>query len=388
MRTGICSELIRFVAPEFVFGIGARKQTGTCVKNLGINQVLLVTDPGIIEKGWTGEIQQSLSNSGINSILFSNVSANPRDSEVMAGVEQYLSGNCNGIVAVGGGSPIDCAKGIAIVVANSGNILDYEGVDMIAEPGPPLVCVPTTSGSAADVSQFAIILDTKKKTKIAIISKAIIPNISLIDPEVTITKDPFLTACTGLDVLSHAVEAACSNASSPVTDLHALAAAKLVSENLVTAVKHPDNLMARYNMSLASLEAGLAFSNTSLGAVHAMSHSLGGLLDLPHGECNAILLPYVVKYNFPEAIDRFKNIAKAMGIQVEELTDKEVLDKLVCKITQIKEEAGITISLKDAGVKPEDLMNLAEKAVDDPCLLTNPRKADTKALEKIYREAV
>jgi alcohol dehydrogenase class IV len=209
-------ELRKFLAPEFLFGIGARYQAGRYARNLGSSRVLLVSDPGVIAAGWTSQVRNSLEEEGLETVLFSGLTPNPKAQEVTRGVEIYRQADCDTIVAVGGGSPIDCAKGIAVVTANGGSILDYEGVDMISEPGPPLLCIPTTAGTAADLSQFAIITDQARRCKIAIISKAIVPDLSLIDPEMTTTMDPFLTACTGMDALTHAIEAAVSNAHSPL----------------------------------------------------------------------------------------------------------------------------------------------------------------------------
>ncbi|MBN2643147.1 MAG: iron-containing alcohol dehydrogenase [Victivallales bacterium] len=386
MHTTVSRELRKFLAPEFIFGIGARMKAGVYASNLGMSRVLLVTDPGIVAAGWLKDVQNSLREEGIKSTVFSKVSPNPRDCEVMSGMEQYRASDCNGIIALGGGSPMDCAKGIAIMVSNPGHILDYEGVDMISMPGPPLLCIPTTSGTAADVSQFAIILDTSEHNKIAIISKAIVPDVSLVDPEITVSMNPFLTACTGMDAMTHAVEAACSNASSPVTDLYAYHAIELVADNIKNAVENPNDLNARYNMSLASLEAGLAFSNASLGAVHAMAHSLGGFLDLPHGKCNAILLPHVMDFNFQSAVECFKKIGEKLKLSPK-LNTKELRRELMQTVNGFNRKLGITDTLGDMGVKSSDIPELAEKAVDDPCLLTNPRQAGIRDLESIYEEA-
>ena len=217
-------------------------------------------------------------------------------------------------MAVGGGSVIDCAKGIGIVSSNRRHILEFVGADRIPTPMPPVVCVPTTGGTSADLSQFAIFTDLVARTKVAIVSKAVVPDVSLIDPRTLTTMDRYLTACTGMDALVHAFEAFASNAHSPLTDLHALEAIRLVRTSLPACIRDPSDLDARGRMMLASLEAGLAFSNASLGAVHAMAHSLGGALDLPHGECNSILLSHVVAFNFSTASERYDRIGEAMGL--------------------------------------------------------------------------
>ncbi|NJD05462.1 MAG: iron-containing alcohol dehydrogenase, partial [Methylococcaceae bacterium] len=200
-------ELRKFVAPEFIFGVGARHRAGLCARNLNAKRVLIVTDEGVVAAGWLSELLDDLAAEAIDTRVFREVTPNPRDHEVMAGVEVYRSTGCDVIIALGGGSVIDCAKGIVVVAANGGHILDFEGVDTIPLPGPPLICIPTTAGTAADISQFAIISDVARRTKIAIISKTVVPDMALVDPATTLSMPPYLTACTGLDALTHAIEA-------------------------------------------------------------------------------------------------------------------------------------------------------------------------------------
>lgn len=388
MAEEIISELRKFLAPEFIFGAGARHQAGLYARNLGASRTLLVTDPGVVAAGWTGQVRDSLEAEGIETVLFEGVTPNPKALEVMTGVEIYRQAACDCVVAVGGGSPMDCAKGISIVVANGGQILDYEGVDMVPEPGPPLLCIPTTAGTAADLSQFAIVTDCAQRTKVAIISKTIVPDLALVDPETTTTMDPFLTACTGMDALTHAIEATVSNANSLITDLHALKAIELVYQNLERSIAAPGDLFARQQVMLGCLEAGLAFSNASLGAVHAMAHSLGGYLDLPHGECNAILLRQVMEFNLPAAGDQFARILKAMGQEPRNLTSREMAAAILASIERLRRAVGIGRSLESLGVHRTDVRELAKHAERDPCLVTNPRAANRRDLEVIYEESL
>ncbi len=377
----------KFVNPEIVYGIGALNLVGQYARTYEAEKVLVVTDPGVIAAGWTEKTTACLTKAGIKSIVFSTVSPNPHDHEVMKGAELYHLEQCDAIVAIGGGSPMDCAKGIAIVATNHCHILDVEGVDKVRYPMPPLICIPTTAGTSADVSQFAIINNTAEHVKIAIISKSTVPDVALIDPQTTSTMNAYLTACTGMDALVHAIEAYVSNASSLLTDLHALQAIKLVSANLMTAISQPQNMEARNGMMLASLEAGLAFSNASLGAVHAMSHSLGGLLDLPHGECNALLLEHVIRYNFQSASEQYIEVLKALGKDPAGLLPSECLDLLVETIRKMRVDAGITRSLKTAGVTAETIPTLATKAMKDACMVTNPRRPTLNEIERIYENA-
>lgn len=380
-------ELRKFVAPEFIYGQGATALAGRYAANFGARRPLVVTDPGVIAAGLTRAVVERLEAEGLEYAIFSDVSQNPRDVQVLAGAQAYASHGCDLIIAVGGGSPMDCAKGIGIVATNQGQIVDYEGVDNVPVPGPPLICVPTTAGSSADVSQFAIINDSARRLKFAIVSKTMVPDVALIDPAMTLTMDPYLTACTGMDALVHAIEAVVSTASSPITDLHAFQAIRLVRNNLESAISSPDDAEARDHMMLASLEAGLAFSNASLGAVHAMAHSLGGLMDIPHGECNAILLAPVIAWNFEAAPDRYREIAACLGLDVAGKPDELVLRSLLDDIALLRERAGITAGLGDRGVSSAVIPQLARNAINDPCMVTNPRAPTTRDLEGIYAAA-
>ena len=381
-------ELKKFVVPEFIYGKDARLLAGRYAKNLGARKILIVTDPGIIEAGWVSELIDNLEASKLKYAMFKDVSPNPRDFEIMAGADIFNKEKCNFIIAIGGGSPMDCAKGIGIVAANSRNILDFEGVDKVTVPGPPLICIPTTSGSSADVSQFAIILDTQKKTKIAIISKAVVPDIALIDPLTLTTMDSYLAACTSMDAMTHAIEAYVSNAQSPISDLHAIEAIHLISENVINAINNLSDVKLTSKLMLGSLHAGMAFSNASLGAVHAMSHSLGGMLDLPHGECNAILLEHLVKYNFKYSTDRFRKISSAMGLNLSRESDEFVLKNLIEKIGLLRSGVGIGNNFKSLNIDRNKIPILAENALKDACMVTNPIIPSKGEIEAIYEEVI
>lgn len=375
--------LRKCVAPEFVFGVDARKMAGKYAKNLGVRKVLIVTDPGVIRAGWVDDVQKALEAENIYSILFDDVVPNPRDTNVLAGVKLYREHKCDGIVTIGGGSPMDCAKGIGIVVANMGDVLEYEGVDKILYPLPPLICIPTTAGTAADVSQFAIINDIKRHVKIAIVSKSIVPDVSLIDPETTMSMDRELTINTGLDALTHACEAYVSNANSAITDLYSLEAISLLAKNLPRVVEQPSDMQARASVMMASLLAGLAFSNASLGVIHAMAHSLGGWLDLPHGLCNAILLDSAVAYNFPHAKERYQTIASYMGMK-----GTPNCDEIVHAIHEFKLSLGLTQRLGALGVTREIIPHLASMALQDACIVTNPIMPSQHDVEEILIHAL
>lgn len=382
------SSLRKFVSPEIVFGAGSRKAVANFASNYGARHVFLVSDPGVERAGWVAEIRDLIAAAGLRCTVFTGVSPNPRVDEVMAGAELYRSSECDVIVAIGGGSPMDCAKGIGIVATDGRNILEFEGVDTIINPPPPLILIPTTAGTSADVSQFAIISDPDRRFKFSIISKAVVPDVSLIDPEVTETMDGYLTACTGVDALVHAIEAYVSTGSGPLTDSHALEAIRLINANLEPLVRNVGDARLREQIMLASMQAGLAFSNAILGAVHAMSHSLGGFLDLPHGLCNALLLEHVVAFNFPSAEDRFRRVAEAMGIDTRGMSAPLIKQRLMARIIELKRAVGLEAKLAELGVTNSDIPYLSGFALQDPCILTNPRKSSLRDVQVVYEEAL
>lgn len=379
-------QLRKFLVPEIVYGVGALNLAGRHASNFGATKVLIVTDSGVIDAGWTAKVEESLRDAAIPHALFSDVTENPKDHEVMAGAKVYQRERCDLILSVGGGSPMDCAKGIGIVVGNGRHILEFEGVDEVPRPGPPLIFIPTTAGTSADVSQFAIITDSKRRVKIAIISKMVVPDIALVDPQTTTSMPAALTAATGMDALCHSFEACVSNASSAITDMAALRSVQLIVDNLAGACADPMDMVCRDNMMMASLMAGLAFSNASLGLVHAMAHSLGGEKNLAHGECNAVLLEAVVDYNFPAASDKYRSLAKAMGVHTDGQSPDAVAKALVNRLASLRRQVGITQRLKDMGVQLHEIPQLAENAAMDPCLATNPCVASAAQIAAIYEK--
>ncbi len=382
------SRLRKFVSPEIIFGSGARKTVANYAVTFGARKVLLVSDPGVEQAGWVAEIESLLLEQGIGCVRFTEVSPNPRVDEIMAGAEIYGETGCKAIVAIGGGSPMDCAKGIGIVSAHGRSILEFEGIDRIQSPIPPLIFIPTTAGTSADVSQFAIISNQQERFKFSIVSKSVVPDVALIDPDTTRTMDAFLTACTGVDALVHAIEAFVSTGSGALTDMHALDAIRLINGHLALLVEQPDDSHLREQVMLGSMKAGLAFSNAILGAVHAMSHSLGGYLDLPHGLCNAMLLEHVIDFNYDAATDRFRIVAETMGIDTRGLSQSQVKRRLMQHVISLKREVGLYQKLAEQGVHLTDIPWLSENALKDPCILTNPRKSNRRDVEAVYEEAL
>jgi alcohol dehydrogenase class IV len=374
----------KFVAPEIVFGAGALDLVGQYAHNLSGRKVLLVSDEGVKEAGWAGKVESSLRSAGLAVVLFDRVSMNPQTKQVMEGARLHQSEGCDLTVAVGGGSPMDCAKAIGVVAVNHCHISELEGVDMVPVPGPPIICIPTTGGSSADVSQFAIITDQEKRRKFTIISKSLVPDLTLIDPQTMTTLTRELIASTGMDALSHAFESYVSNASSPLTDLHALEAVRLLSAHLPVLYDDKRNGEARDRVMLGALNAGLAFSNASLGLVHAMSHSLGGHYDTAHAETTALLLEAVVEYNYPTTPEKYRSL----GAAVSGGADVTSVEGLLKGLRELRSRLDLDGGLGRLGLKTEDIHDLSMNAARDPCLATNPRPATVRDIERLYEKAL
>jgi alcohol dehydrogenase class IV len=381
------SSLRKFVAPEFVFGVGARKLAPQYASHFGARRVMVVTDPGLNGAGWGAEVVGDLRAHGTEVVVFAEVTANPKDLDAERGAQLYLERGCAAIVAVGGGSCMDCAKGIGIVATNPGSLADYEGADRVENACPPLVCVPTTAGTASDVSPFVVISRSKSHHYMTIVSKALVPDVSLVDPETTTTMDEELSAHTGMVAFTHAAEAVASDAHSPITDLHALEAIALVDRHLSAALSHGNDLAARRGMMLGSLQAGLAFSNAGLGAAHALAHSVSGALGVAHGLCSAVLLPAVIEHNWAAAAGQYGKLAAAMGLAVGGLPEGERLEQILERVRDLQRRASSDLRLRDLGVSSDDLPQLAASAATDVCLVTNPADADTKNLEVVLGRA-
>ena len=377
-------ELRKFVIPEIIIGVDARLLIGRYISHFNAKKPMIVTAKDIKDWEWFHETIEQIRPHVEKLFFFDDITPNPKDTEAMLGAELFLSLDCDLIIAIGGGSAIDCAKCISIVASNGGNILDYEGVDEVLMPGPPLICIPTTAGSSADVSQFAIIKDTSSDIKRAIISKKVVPDLALIDPIPLMSMDPYLTACTAMDALTHAIEAYVSNTHSALTDVHALESIDLINQAIESSITPTRTVEIMFQLMLGSLQAGLAFSNASLGAVHAMSHSMGGLLDLPHGECNSILLEHIIRINFDTVPERYRDIAKKLGLSVDNVSNFLLLEMIIERIVSIRSSLNILASIKVAGLSEQIVDYLVENALNDPCMVTNPRILTKEEVRSIY----
>lgn len=381
--------LSKFHAPEIVFGPDSLPEAAHAALRLGAERPFVVTDPGVTEAGWPAELLQHLRAGGLRPQLWNEITPNPKDHEIQAGFERYENSGCDVVIGVGGGSVIDAAKGVALLAANGGAIGDYEGIDRISNPIPPLVMVPSTSGTGADVSQFCIITDTARLTKITIMGRALVPDVSVIDPRLLVTMPDWLNAATGLDALTHGIEAYVSLAHGPLTDTHALHAVALVHTNLPTTMIRRTDDGPRAAMAQAALEAGLAFTNAILGATHAMSHQVGGMLDLPHGLINGVLLPHVIRFNGADDPTRFVPIAQAMGLAARAgMPGDEAVDMVATEVRKLADEVGVPTGLGALGVRDADVPRLARLTLGDACLTTNPRTAGVEQIENLFRAAL
>lgn len=380
--------LLKFYAPEVVFGFGSLAEAGYAAARLGARRPMVVTDPGLIEAGWPAELEGHLLDAGLIPYLWHDVTPNPKDHEVRDGYSRYQEHGCDVLIALGGGSCLDAAKGVAILAGNGGNILDYRGVDKMSQAIPPLIAIPATSGTGADVSQFCIVTDTTNSVKVTIMGRALVPDLSITDPRLLTTMPDWLNAATGLDALTHAIEAFVSRAHNPLTDIHARNAARLVVANLQLAVDRVADMAVRENMALASLDAGLAFSNAILGATHAMSHQVGGLLDAPHGVINGVLLPHVIRYNAQSAADRFRDLAVAAGVCDPATPPQEATELLAQRVRKLADDVGVPRGLRALGVADADCESLAASTFADACLTTNPRRADLAEITELFRAAL
>ncbi|MDB5906422.1 MAG: L-threonine dehydrogenase [Massilia sp.] len=377
-----------FMPSVNLIGAGCLKDAAATIQSYGYKRALIVTDKVLNALGVVGRVRALLSDMDVQCVVYDGTHPNPTSVNVEEGLAALKAGKCDFIISLGGGSPHDCAKGIALVATNGGVINDYEGVDRSAKPQLPLVAINTTAGTAAEMTRFCIITDVARHIKMAIVDKHVTPLLSVNDPELMAAMPKGLTAATGMDALTHAIEAYVSTIATPLTDACALKAVTMISASLRTAVAEGNNMEARESMAYAQLLAGMAFNNASLGYVHAMAHQLGGFYDLPHGVCNAVLLPFVQSFNATVAAERLRNVAAAMGIEVIGLSAQQGAAACIDAIRQLARDVGIPSGLSALNVKLEDLPTLATNALKDACGFTNPIQASHEEIVAIFTAAM
>ncbi len=376
-----------FIPPVNIMGLDCLDEAMAAIAGYGLRKALIVTDEGLSRAGVAKRIAGLLAERDIDSAIFDGAKPNPSIANVEAGLALLQRERCDCVISLGGGSPHDCAKGIALCATNGGHIRDYEGVDRSAKPQLPLIAINTTAGTASEMTRFCIITDESRHVKMAIVDRNVTPILSVNDPALMVGMPKGLTAATGMDALTHAIEAYVSTAANPITDACALKAITLINDNLRQAVADGQDLQARENMAYAQFLAGMAFNNASLGYVHAMAHQLGGYYDLPHGVCNAVLLPHVQRFNAQVSAARLRDVAKAMGVKVCGLTAEQGAGAAISAIEHLAVAVGIPSGLAELGAKREDVPVLAANALKDACGLTNPRTASQGEIEAIFETA-
>jgi alcohol dehydrogenase len=383
-----------FIPSVTLIGCGAAKQIPAKIKALGGSKPLIVTDKGITGAGITKQITDLLEAAEMKYVVYDDTIPNPTDENVHAGVDVYKKNGCDSLITLGGGSSHDCGKGVGLVIANGGKIHDYEGVDKSSKPMPPYLAVNTTAGTASEMTRFCIITDLSRHVKMAIVDWRVTPGIAVDDPLLMVGMPPALTAATGMDALTHAVEAYVSTIATPMTDSAAEKAIELIAKYLRKAVANGGDIEAREGMCFAQYLAGMAFNNASLGHVHAMAHQLGGFYDLPHGECNAILLPHVEQFNLIAKMERFGKMAELMGENTAGLSPRAAADLALEAIKKLSSDIGIPSGLIALGkkygkdVKASDIDTMVGNAQKDACGLTNPRCPKDVDVKAIYTAAL
>lgn len=372
-----------FMPSNNLIGEGALEKGIEQLARLNCKKVFIVTDKILEQIGVVAQVTKPLESKGIEFKLFTDVQPNPTVSNVNAGLADLKSFDADLMISLGGGSVHDCAKGIAVVATNGGKIQDYEGLDKSTKPTLPLVSINTTAGTASEMTRFCIITDETTHIKMAIVDSNLTPILSINDSAIMSNMPAGLTAATGMDALTHAVEAYVSTGASPITDACALKAIELIAQSLPTAVVEPKNMKARDDMAYAQFLAGMAFNNASLGYVHAMAHQLGGMYDLPHGVCNALLLPHVEAFNESAAKERLDTIGQILTENNNDLAGLNTIDA----IKKLADIVNIPKSLEELGVKREDFDELATNALKDVCGFTNPIQASHEQIVGIFEEA-
>ena len=383
----------KFVLNEVsYFGRGAREELAGEIKNRGFKKVFLVTDKSLVEAGVSEKVEKVLEKAGIEFEVYSEIKPNPTIKNVTDGVKACKKAKADVIVAVGGGSSIDTAKGISIVMTNPdrADIVSLNGASNTANRGLPVIALPTTAGTAAEVTINYVITDEERKIKMVCVDPNDIPILAIVDSELMETMPKSLAAATGMDALTHAVEGYITKAHNTMSDMFHMRAIELIFANLPAAVNDKDP-QAIENMGLAQYIAGMGFSNVGLGIVHSMAHQLGAVYDTPHGIANAMLLPTVMRFNGqnPETARRFREILIKIGRpDAEHLNDQDVINTFVWMLSELAKKVGITQTIKDYGAKEEDFDMLADKAMEDPCKPGNPREVTKQDFIDLYRAAM
>lgn len=371
------------LSTRIIFGYNIENQLPKILDEFRFRYPMIVTDKGVREVGLIDNFLASMKNSNISYEIFDKIEANPKDYNVDNGVAKILEYKCDCLIAIGGGSPIDCAKAMTAVATIGGSTREYVDKEAIDRTVLPLIAVPTTAGTGSEVTYGAVITDTEQKLKFTIKGNALAPKVALLDPKLTVSMPPLLTAATGMDALTHAIEAYTVRNAEPLSDAMALYSIELISRYLRVAYNKGTDPDARTGMLLGSLMAGIAFSHSDVGAVHCIAEALGGMYDIPHGVCNAVMLPIVMQYNLPFCEERYARIATAMDIEWENFENGA--QKTVEAVKKLAKDLNLP-HFSSFGINPEDFSKLAVKAYENGSNPSNPRPMSVNDYEKILNE--
>lgn len=381
----------RFILNEVsYFGPGAREVLPKEISRLGYKKAFVATDKDLIKFGVAEKVFKVLDAAGIPYEVFSDIKPNPTVANVKAGVAAFAASGADFILAIGGGSSMDTAKAVGIITNNPefADVVSLEGVADTKQKSVPIIALPTTAGTAAEVTINYVITDEENQKKMVCVDPNDIPVMAIVDAELMYTLPKSLTAATGLDALTHAIEGLITKGAWEMSDMFELKAIEMIARHLETAVNEPENAEARNGMAVAQYIAGMAFSNVGLGVVHGMAHPLGAIFDIPHGVANALLLPTVMAYNMPAALDKYVQIAKAMNVYRPEMTTEEAAQAAVDAVQALSVRVGIPQHLSELGIKAEDLDRLATAAAADVCTPGNPREVNKDIILDLYKKVL
>lgn len=379
---------IYYVPSINLMGAGCLNDLGATVNDLGFKKAFVVTDNFLMSNGVANKVLNVLEGAGIAYEVYSEVVPNPTCKNVHDGLERLKGTDCDFLVSIGGGSPQDTAKAIGILATNGGHIKEYEGVNLSKNKSLPIVAVNTTAGTSSEVTINYVVTDEERHVKMAMVDKNSLATVTVNDPELMVEKPASLTAATGMDALTHAIETIVTPGAYPVSDATALAAVKIIFDYLPRAVENGHDIEAREQMVYAVFLGGIAFSNAGLGNVHAMAHQLGGIYNLPHGVCNAMLLPYVEEENAKYVPEKFVSIANVLGYDVEGKSAQECAAFVVDSMKELAKKVGIPATLGELGVNDVDFDLLAENAMKDICAPGNPVEFTKEQIIELYKKIV
>lgn len=381
----------RFILNEVsYFGAGARKQLPEVIGRMGLKKALVATDKGLLKVGTAKMVTDVLDEMGFPYEIYSEIKPNPTVTNVQQGVEAFKNAGADCIIAIGGGSAMDTAKGIGIVTNNPefADVVSLEGVAPTKHKSVPIIALPTTAGTGAEVTINYVIIDEERQAKMVCVDPNDIPAVAIVDPELMYSLPKGLTAATGMDALTHAIEGYITRGAWVMSDMYELQAIKMIAEYLPTAVDEPSNAAAREGMALAQYIAAQAFSNVGLGLVHGMAHPMGSLFDVPHGVANALLLPTIMEWNMPCCIEKYGVIARTMGVDTTGMSAEEAAQAACDAVKALAIRVGIPQHLSELGIKENDIEALSQQAITDVCTPGNPRDVTIEDIRELYRKVL